>query len=228
MLAPQLLLLLTSPTIMFLLAPEDVDITTIQHPKQPKKLPILSYQDRTFRLMSVFQASQSEEAHAAWRDLTDNEGKACVLLEEPHRFSLWRLIKIDKSLLNPVAPVAYAKACVLLIQSLYGDVEQLLGAKQAKKFGAALSLDAQKQMKEAGGFGGILRTNPLAEVPPRWDEDDLSAVLLALHRLGSKFFGKSKFTVRTLKALDVLANDDKAVFLGWLKMSLLANLWLEN
>ncbi|MGD1899579.1 MAG: Npun_F0813 family protein [Phormidesmis sp.] len=211
---------------MFLLTPEDVDITNIQHPKQPKKIPILSYQERNFRLLSVFHASQGEEAHAEWRELTDNQGKACVLLEEPHRFSLWRLVNIDKSLLDPVAPVAYSKACVLMIQSMYGDVEQLLGAKQAKKFGESLALNVQKQMKEAGGLGGVLRTNPLSEVPPRWEEDDLSAVLLELHRLGCKFFGRSKFVSRTLASLNALPGNDKAVFLSWLQMSLLAELWV--
>ena len=212
---------------MFLLTPADVDITSIQHPKQPKKIPILSYQERTFRLLSVYNGQQQEEAHAAWRDLTDNEGRACVLLEEPHRFRLWRLVKIDKEMLNPVAPVVYSKGCVLMIQALYGDVEQLLGAKQSKKFGEMLSINAHKQMTEAGGFGGVLRTNPLAEVPPRWEEDDLSAVLLELHRLGEKFFGRSpQFVPRTLSALDVLPENDKAVFLTWLRASLLGNLWL--
>ena len=211
---------------MFVLTPADVAITSIQHPKQPKKVPILSYQDRTFRLLSVFNAQQESEAHAAWRDLMDNEGKAGVLLEEPQRYSLWRLIKIDKGMLNPVAPVAYAKACVLLVQAMYGDVEQVLGSKQAKNFGAALEVNAQKPVQEAGGFGGLLRTNPLTEVPPRWEENDLSALLLELHRLGVKFFGRSKFAKRTLSALDVLPGDDKAVFLTWLQMSLLGNLWL--
>ncbi|MEO1791374.1 MAG: Npun_F0813 family protein [Cyanobacteria bacterium J06629_19] len=213
-------------TFMFLLTPADVEITSIQHPKQPKKIPILSYQTRTFCLLSVFSAQQQEEAHAAWRDLTDNEGKACVLLEEPHRFSLWRLVKIKKEMLDPVAPVAYSKACILMIQALYGDVEQLLGAKQSKNFGELLTVGLQKQMKTAGGFGGVLRTNPLAEVPPRWEEDDLSAVLLELHRLGVKFFGRTKFMGRTLSALDVLPENDKTVFLTWLQASLLGNLWL--
>jgi len=213
---------------MFLLTPDDVEITSIQHPKQPKKVPILSYQSRTFRLLSVFKAHQHNEAHASWRDLTDNEGKACVLLEEPHRFSLWRLVNIDQGLLNPIAPVAHAKACILLIQALYGDVEQLLGDKQAKKFGARLEAIAPKQLQDAGGFGALLRLNPLMEILPRWEENDLNALLLELHRLGTQFFGRSKFSARTLSALDVLPSNDKAVFLTWLELSLLGNLWLER
>lgn len=212
---------------MFLLTPQDVDIVNVQHPKQPKKIPILSYQERTFRLLSVYPSMQSDEAHAAWRDLTDNEGKACVLLEEPHRFSLWGLINIDKKLLEATTPTAYSKACVLMIQSMYGDVEQLLGTNQAKKFGAALDLNAQKQIREAGGLGVVLRVDPLAEAGPTWEEDDISAVLLAMHRLGCKFFGRSKFVRRTLGSLNTLPDNDRVTFISWLRMSLLAELWLE-
>lgn len=213
---------------MFLLTPEDVEITSVQHPKRPKKVPILSYGERTFRLLSVYGTHQDKEAHAAWRDLADNQGKACVLLEEKHRFSLWRHVRIDKGLLNPVMPAAYSKACVLLIQAMYGDVEQLLGQKQAKKFGAAIEMNAATQIMTAGGFGAVLRINPLMETLPPWEESDLSAVLLELHRLGCKFFGRTKFVPRTLAALDVLPSDDKAVFLTWLQLSLLGNLWLSK
>jgi hypothetical protein len=211
---------------MFLLTPEDVEITSIQHPKKDKKVPILSYDDKTFRLLSVFSAEQEAEAHASWRNLTENEGKMCVLLEERFRYSVWRQVRLDKGLLQPTAPVAYSKACVVMIQVLYADAEQLLGAKQAKSFGTALEVNAAKQVAIAGGLGGILRLDPCSDVMPSWEEDDLSALLLELHRLGTKFFGRSKFTGRTLAALDDLAANDKAVFLNWLGLSLLRNLWL--
>ncbi|MEM8505907.1 MAG: Npun_F0813 family protein [Cyanobacteria bacterium P01_D01_bin.1] len=210
---------------MFVL-PEDVQISSVQHPKRPKRVPILSYQDRTFCLLSVFSAHQQTEAQTAWRELTDNQGKACLLLEEPHRFSLWRLVRIDKGLLNPVLPIAYVKSCLLIIQALYGDVEQLLGRRQAEAFGAALSMNAQKPLQIVGGLEATLRINPLTEGVPAWGEDDLCTLLLELHRLGSRFFGRSHFAPRTLSALDVLPGDDKAVFLTWLRLSLLRSLWL--
>ncbi|MGB5916282.1 MAG: hypothetical protein WBG63_15565 [Phormidesmis sp.] len=210
---------------MFLLTPQDVDITSIQHPKQPKRIPVLSYQDRTFRLLTLFQAHQDSEAHAAWRELVEKQKKACVLLEEPHRFSLWRLVNIDKSLLAPIAPAAYRKAGMLLLQSLRGDTVQLLGAKQAGLFDEALAQAIPEQMKKAGGLSTLLRTNPLTQVLPRWDEDDLSILLLELSRLGSRFFGQAKFAARTLAALNVLPGNDKAVFMSWLQLSLLAEPW---
>ena len=213
---------------MFLLTPEDVEITSIQHPKKDKKVPILSYENKSFRLLSVFNAHQQAEAHASWRDLTENEGKLCVLLEERFRYSIWRQVRIDVGLLRPVAPLAYAKACVVMIQALYSDAEQLLGSRQAKNFGVAIEVNAAKQIEAAGGLGGVLRLDPLADVLPRWEEDDLSALLLELHRLGAKFFGRYQFVGRTLGALDELAPNDKAVFLNWLEISLLGNLWLAS
>lgn len=211
---------------MFLLTPEDVEINSIQHPKQAKKVPILSYQDKTFRLLKVFSAYQYTEAHASWRDLTDCKGQACVLLEEFHRYSIWRQVQVDAGLLRSAAPAAYIKACILLIQSLYSDVEQLLGSHQAKNFGAGLERGATRQIGAIGGLGAVLRIDPLSELLPQWKEDDISALLIELHRFGVKFFGRSKFTDRTLLALDDLSGNDKAVFLNWLKLSLLSNLWL--
>ena len=74
---------------MFVLTPEDVEVISVQHPKRDKRVPILRYADKNFRLVSVFSAEQQSEAHASWRNLTDNENKACVLLEEPFRYSVW-------------------------------------------------------------------------------------------------------------------------------------------
>ena len=214
-------------TAMFMLTPEDVEISSVQHPKKPKKVPILSYQDKTFCLVSLFHVHQRQAAQASLRNLTDNEGKSCVLLEEPHRFSLWRHVRIDKDWLNPVLPIAYVKSCLLLLQALYGDVDQILGRKRAKAFGAALAIDAQQPLQAIGGLEAALRVNPLIETLPVWGEDDLCMLLLMLHRLGAQFFGRSHFTSRTLSALDSLPGNDKAVFLTWLQMSLLGNLWLD-
>ncbi|PZO53827.1 MAG: hypothetical protein DCF15_12430 [Phormidesmis priestleyi] len=212
---------------MFLLTPEDIEITQVQHPKKASKVPILSYQGQTFRLLSIFSAQRQTEAQAAWRQMAEGEGKLCVLLEEPFRYSLWRQVRIDMGRLHPVAPVAYAQACVLLAQSLYRDVEQLLGAQQAKKFGAALEISLAQELSSMGGLGGLLRVNPLSEKLPQWAEDDLRALLLHLHRLAAQFFGRNRFVSRALLSLDDLPEDDKAMFLSWVRLSLLGHLWLE-
>ena len=213
---------------MFLLTPEDIKITSVQHPKKNKNVPILSYDDKTFRLLRVFSADREADAHAAWRELTKTEDKLYVLLEERFRYSLWQQVQINLGLLQPMAPAAYTKACVVMIQSLCSDAGRLLGDQQAKKFGAAIEVNLAKQLAATGGLSGVLRLDPLVDVMPRWAEDDLSGLLLVLHRLGSKFFGRSNFVARTLARLDNLAPNDKAVFLNWLGISLLSHLWLPS
>jgi hypothetical protein len=130
---------------MFILKRQDVDIKMMHHPQKDQQIPILSYQGQTFRLLSVFTAAQEDDARALWRDLTDNRGKACVLLEEPDRFSIWGKIRLDQfddagpDTGTPPAEATYIKACLLMLQVLYMDVEDLLGAKQARQFEGDIS-----------------------------------------------------------------------------------------
>ena len=59
-----------------------------------------------------------------------------------------------------------------------------------------LQVNTARQMKTAGGLEALLQLNieSGADTLPRWEEDDLSSLLLEMHRLGCKFFGRSKFT----------------------------------
>lgn len=207
---------------------DNVEMSSVQHPKRSKRVPILSYQDKTFRLLGVFQVHQQVEAQASWQDLTSNEGKVCILLTEPHQLSLWRHIRIEKELLSFVLPSAHTKACLLLVQALHGDVEQFLGSKQAKAFGTDLLEQAPVPIQKVGGLGALLKLNPLIETLPDWDENDLCTLLIKLHQLGSQFFGRSQFAPRTLSALDVLLGNEKTIFLNWLQLSFLGSLWLSR
>ena len=211
---------------MFLLSPEDVEIISVQHPKQAKKVPILSYADKTFRLLSVYGADQQAEAHAKWRELTDKAQKVCVLLEETFRYSVWSQVRIDKGLLTPAAPEAYLKACVVLVQFLCQKAQD---SRHAKSLLTGLQVNTDYQMRAAGGLEALLQIDVACPGSlPRWEEDDLSALLLEIHRLGCKFFGQSQFTKAAIASLDLLPNNDKAVFLNWLELSLLGNLWLSD
>ena len=125
---------------MFILKRQDVEITNFQHPKRDQQIPILNYQGQTFRLISAFNGKQAEDARALWRDLTDNRGKACVLLEEPDRYSVWGKVRLDQLAgEEPAGNEAtkaplFAQGCLLLLQAVYFDVEDLLGARQAASF----------------------------------------------------------------------------------------------
>lgn len=218
---------------MFILKRQDVEISSMQHPKREQQIPILSYQGQTFRLISVFRANQAEEARAFWRDLTDNRGKACVLLEEPDRYSVWGKIRLEQ-LGAEVGPdskiISYTQACILLLQTVYLDIEDLLGHRQATLFQKDISeVFGQWHFPQADSSEAInhlLKIDPLnsLQVPP-WEEHHLITLLQELYRLGKDYFGNTNFAEGVRDILQDMSESDQTQFMEWLKSSPLGKLW---
>ncbi|MGC9528064.1 MAG: Npun_F0813 family protein [Limnospira sp.] len=220
---------------MFILKRQDVEITTVQHPNREQQIPILNYQGQTFRLMKVFNVNQNTEALAYWRDLTDNRGKACVLLEEPERYSVWGKVRLDQLAREgggggDAKISALVQASLLVLQAVYFDVEDLLGARQAgafekdlvkvfqdSKFPSSDSLDAVKT---------LLTKDPLdsLQIPP-WKEDHLKTLLEELYRLGKGYFGNTSFAEGLDEVLEDLPDEDREFFISWLGQSPAGKLW---
>lgn len=222
---------------MFILKRQDVEITTIQHPKKDQQIPILHYQGQTFRLLSVFSAAQEEDARAVWRDLTDNRGKACVLLEEPERYSVWGKVRLDQGgeegsdgTDGDEATPSIVQACLLLLQAVYIDIEDLLGARQVSVFQKEITAVFQQwrfpQADSPDAVNHLLTADPLAllQVPP-WQEHHLNTLLQELYRLAKQHFGNANFTERVMDALQDLSTKDRSQFLLWLKQSPTGKLW---
>lgn len=224
---------------MFILKRQDVEIGSFQHPSKEQKIPILSYQGQTFRLLSVFNAAQEEDARILWRDLTDNRGKACVLLEEPERFSVWGKIQLEQiSSSEDKAPSedtaagvsnVFVKAGVLIIQAMYEDIADLMGTKQAKRFEVDLATVGKQlrlpQMTSEESVTSLLKLDPLSASLPSWQTNHLNAIFKELHRIGRNYFGRSNFTERALEALDDLSSTERDTFLAWLKQLSSGQLW---
>ncbi|GAB4463421.1 MAG: hypothetical protein OHK0037_16000 [Elainellaceae cyanobacterium] len=216
---------------MFILKRQDVEITSVQHPKKDQQIPVLHYQGQSFRLISVFNAAQEEDAKAFWRDLTDNRGKACVLLEEPERYSVWGKVRLDQlaaesgdQVATDSTSPALIQAALLLLQAVYIDIEDLLGGRQAGLFQKEISSVFQQwrfpQTDSPDAINQLLTIDPLAsiQVPP-WQEHHLNTLLLELLRLGKEHFGNTSFTGRVLDALQDLSEGDRTQFLKWLQQS---------
>lgn len=223
---------------MFILKRQDVEIGSFQHPSKDQKIPILSYQGQTFRLLSVFGAAQEEDARTLWRELTDNRGKACVLLEEPERFSVWGKVQMDwplsdssssDGLSNSGIEPALVKGGLLILQAMYEDIEDLLGAKQAKSFENELIAAGQRlklpHMTSADMVGKLLTVDPFSGALPAWGTSHLNELLSTLHQVGKNYFGRSNFTERVLGALDDLSLSERETFLSWLKQMSSGQLW---
>lgn len=172
---------------------------------------------------------------ALWRDLTDNRGKACVLLEETERFSIWGKIRLDAldqdSSQGSGQPAAQAliQGCLLILQALFIDIEDLLGAKQANLFESEISSALMQwrfpQVNSEKAIKSLLTMDPLATQVPPWEEHHLQRLLEEMHRLGKDAFGNANFTERSLDAIEDLSNNEQKQFMSWLSMSPSGKLW---
>lgn len=218
---------------MFILKRQDVEISTVQHPTRDQQVPILHYQGQTFRLISVFKASQEVEAKTLWRSLTDNRGKACVLLEEPERYSVWGKIRLDQ-LGNDTGSHSNTEiltlASILLLQAVYMDIEDLLGNRQAALFEKDITgVLLQKQFPQVSSPESVksLLTVEPSQMPklPTWQETHVIILLEELHRLGKTYFGDTNFAHQLEDRLQDMDEDELLVFIGWLSQSPLSKLW---
>ncbi|PZU98748.1 MAG: hypothetical protein DCE90_02750 [Pseudanabaena sp.] len=198
---------------MFILKRQDVEIVNVQNPQnKDQQIPILQYQGQTFRLLNMF-GDNRDEALALWRDLTDNKGKACVLLEEPQRFSVWGRVKLDQvpmvTSTSSSVGTHLVQGCLLMMQAVYFDIEDLLGTRQAGSFKQDLLKFMQQgkfaQCDNLKALEAILSINPLNSVQiPNWDENKLQSLLGEVHRLGSSYFGNNSFVDSAMEALSEL------------------------
>lgn len=219
---------------MFILKRQDVEISSVQHPKTGQQIPILNYQGQSFRLINVFGAVQAEEARAFWRDLTDNRGKACVLLEEPDRYSVWGKIKIeqigeDGGGAGIAAAPVLTQACLLLMQAVFFDIEDLLGNRQASAFQQDIAQVLQKwkfpQVDSPKAVKKLLEMDPLEEKMPPWQEHHITTLLQELFNLGKQYFGNDSFVAGTVEALQDLQQGDRKQFIDWINQYPLGKLW---
>ncbi|ALF51686.1 MULTISPECIES: Npun_F0813 family protein [Nostoc] len=218
---------------MFILKRQDVEISSIQHPKRDQQVPILHYQGQTFRLISLFKANQEEEARALWRDLTDNRGKACVLLEEPDRFSIWgkiRLEQLDGDTGGHGKTDILIQASILLLQAVHLDIEEFLGARQLTLFEKDMGeVFRQQKFPEASSPESVkhlVTIDPLEDTKlPAWQENHVTTFLQELHKLGKTYFGNANFANKVADRLQDMAEGERSLFISWLNQSSLNKLW---
>jgi hypothetical protein len=219
---------------MFILKRQDVEISTIQHPRRDQQLPILSYQGQSFRLISVFPASQEEEARAVWRELTDNRGKACVLLEEPERYSVWGKVRLDQlgdsDTDGGQRTEILSQAAILLLQNIYIDIEEYLGAKQANLFEQDLVTTCRQkklpQFSTSAAIQHLLKLDPLQTLQlPHLPENELLVFLAELYRVGKIYSGESNFAHSVADKLQDMPEGDRAFVMMWLKQSSVSKMW---
>jgi len=219
---------------MFILKRQDVEISTVQHPnKEDRQVPILYYQGQTFRLITVFKSSEEEEAKTFWKSLTDNRGKACVLLEEPERYSIWGKVRLDQISSDTGS---HSKTEVLtlgvitLLQAVYLDIEDLLGNRQASLFAKDITgILQQKQFPDISSADTVksFLTEDLSQMSkmPAWQETHVIILLEELHKLGKTYFGDTNFAHQLDDRLQDMSEEEQELFISWVQKSPLNKLW---
>ncbi len=181
----------------------------------------------------INKASQEEEARALWRELTDQRGKACVLLEEPDRYSVWgkiRLEQLGSDTGSHSKTGVFVQGCILLLQAVYMDIEDFLGARQATLFEKDLTETLrQKQLPQATSPEAVkflLKQDPLDTTSlPSWQENHIVIFLQELHRLGKTYFGNAKFAYPVVDRLQDMPEGERSLFITWLNQSPMSKLW---
>ncbi len=185
-------------------------------------------------MLQIFPLNQSQKALGVWRDLTDNKGKACILLEEPDRYTLWGKIRPEQlknidSAIGDRSLKSLVKGSLLLLQAVYADIDDLLGARQAKLFRQDFKnflekVDLTEKSPEAVNY--LLAIDPLSvQQLPDWQEPQLLNLLQEIHRLGKRYFGESNFTKNALDSLEDMSGNEQSGFIQWLNQSSLGKLW---
>ena len=154
-------------------------------------------------------------------------------MEEPERYSVWGKIRLDQltsDVPGDAKTIALTQACLLLLQGVYIDIEDLLGGRQAGLFGKNLAEILQQwrfpQADSPQAVKNLLTIDPLSanQLPP-WEEHHIITLLQELYRLGKQYFGNASFVSRAMDTLEDLPAADQAQFTEWLNQSPLGKLW---
>lgn len=197
----------------------DVELSRVRDSDDGRLVMILSYQGRTFRLMNQFSAAQKDKAKTLAESLVETRGQSVVLLNQEPTYSVWLEVQSDRSAATQTpARVAsedsYTQACLLIVQAIADDIEDLMGASQKRTFQEEMTKIFKQCLlpgaESPGAINPLLTVDPLiATGLPIWRQKELEILFPRVGRLSKKYFGNTTFVeraVETLKELPIYTN----------------------
>lgn len=114
------------------------------------------------------------------------------------------------------------QACLLLLQTVFLELEEFPGASQAGLFQKdLLEVFRQRHFLQADSpkaLNHLLTLNPLTSLQvPSWEEHYLITLLQELLRLGKEYFGNTHFAEGVRDTLQDMPDAKQTQFLDWLK-----------
>ena len=207
----------------------DVQITSAWDSTRNKRSPILHHQDQIYRLLNVFPKSQAKEVSFIWWNLTDNLGKACLLLKGPKSHSIWEKVRPDELIddtsfpwnaADAASPI-FVRATLLLLQAVYAEIDYFFGARHAEMLEKEVTkLFQQGHFPQADSrdiVRQLLKVDPLiASHLVSWQTQHLGTLLQKVYDFALEFFSNDTFTARAFSALEELPPKERAEFIAWL------------
>lgn len=206
---------------LLVLERSDVDIYRVPDSKTGRLVMQLSYQDSVFRLVSQFNSRQKERAKNLAESLVESRGQCCIMLEQGSIYSVWLEISSEQNTVktsqeatserdlaatSTTTNLSQTQACLLIIQTIAEDIEDLMGAGQKTAFQEELT-KIFKQCLLPGAetpqtINPLLTINPLrATKLPIWGQKEIDLLFPRLGQLGKKYFSSTTFVERTVDIL---------------------------
>jgi hypothetical protein len=209
---------------LLVLERSDVDLYRVPDSKTGRLVMILSYQDRTFRLISQFNSRQKERAKNLAESLIESRRQRCIILEQGPIYSVWLEIPGEESVAAQGASqgvvsqqelstpttinLSQTQACLLIIQTIAEDIEDLMGTSQKRAFQEDLTKIFKQCLlpgaETSQSINPLLTINPLTTTKlPIWGQKEIDLLFPRLGQLGKKYFSSTTFVERTV---DILQN----------------------
>jgi hypothetical protein len=210
---------------LLVLERSDVYLYRVRDSKTSRLVMMLSYQDSTFRLISQFNPGQKERAKNLAESLIESRKQRCIVLEQGPMYSVWLEVpgvqsvveqgasQKDLSQQQPSTPttvnLSQTQICLLIIQTIADDIEDLMGTSQKRAFQEELTKIFKQSLlpgaETSQNINPLLTINPLTATQlPTWGQKEIDILFPRLGRLGKKYFSSTTFVERTVELLQNL------------------------
>jgi hypothetical protein len=184
----------------------------------------LSYQDSIFRLIGQFNSREKERAKNLAESLVESRRQRCIILEQGPIYSVWLEVSSEQSAVktsqevtseknipttSTTANISQTQACLLIIQTIADDIDDLMGTSQKRSFQEDLT-KIFKQCLLPGAetsqiINPLLIVNPFTATKlPIWGQKEIDLLFPRLGQLGKKYFSSTTFVERTVNILQDL------------------------
>jgi hypothetical protein len=169
------------------------EITDSKHPQQ--KSSVLTYLNRQYGLVQIFPLNQLNTAQILWKHLTEDRSQVCLILQENHQYSVWAEQTKQLATTDPIDPrIEFVfRTQMILINSLWSEVGELLGKAQSAAFGTEIlgSIPTISSPQDLLAAIAIAQQSDKSIEQYALSGRQLSLLYQNLQKLGAKYLGKN-------------------------------------